>query len=177
MHTPGNAGLKDIILALKWIKRNAKFFDGNPDCVTLFGESAGAAAAHILMLSDHAEGLFHRVILESGTSMADWCTTDSTNRPYELAKAAGYQGECKEKHILKYLLSITAQEILEAEAKCLKRNDREMFRFCPSIEPYFTAHTVFCKPLEELLEHAWGNNIPLVLGANSNEGLFFRKSK
>ncbi|KAM7356630.1 LOW QUALITY PROTEIN: esterase B1-like [Cochliomyia hominivorax] len=175
LHTPGNAGLKDIILALKWIKKNANSFGGNPDCVTVFGESAGGAAVHLLMLSEHAQGLFHRAILQSGVATGDWPTTDCVDQAYDLAKAAGYKGERKERHILKYLLSITAEEIVEAERKCSQRNDREMFAFCPSVEPYFTAHTVFCKPIEELLEGA-GNNIPIILGANSMEGLFFRKN-
>ncbi|XP_073837894.1 esterase B1-like [Musca autumnalis] len=176
LHTPGNAGLKDIILALKWVKRNATSFGGNPDCVTVFGESAGAAAVHYLMLCEHARGLFHRAILQSGTAVSDWAITDCAERAYALAKNAGYEGEYKERHILKYLLKLPAEEILKAEAKCVQRNDRELFGFAPCIEPYFTAHTVICKPVEELMAHAWGNSIPLILGANSLEGLFFKRT-
>ncbi|XP_046808979.1 esterase B1-like [Lucilia cuprina] len=176
LHTPGNAGLKDIILALNWVKKNAASFGGNPECVTLFGESAGGAAIQFLMLSEHARGLFQRAILQSGVATADWATTECTKRAYDLAVAAGYQGKQKEKHILKYLRSLTATEILEAERKIVQTNEREMFLFGPNVEPYFTAHTVFCKPVEELLENAWGNKIPIILGANSMEGLFFQKS-
>lgn len=129
------------------------------------------------MLSEHAKGLFHRAILQSGVSTGDWPTSDCTERAYDLAMAAGYKGERKEKHILKYLLSLPASDIVAAERKCLQRNDREMFAFCPSVEHYYTAHTIFYKPLEELLESAWGNSIPVMLGANSLEGRFFRKSK
>lgn len=165
------------MLALKWIKRNATSFGGNPDCITIFGESAGAAAVHFLMMSEHARGLFHRAILQSGTATSDWATTDCTARAYELAKNAGYDGEYREGQILKYLHKLTSEEIVRAEKKCLSRNDRELFAFAPCIEPYFTAHTVICKPVEELMPHAWGNSIPLILGANSLEGLFFKRSK
>lgn len=53
---PGNAGFKDIVMALKWVERNVGFFGGDPKNVTVFGQSAGAAAAHLLMLSPMAKG-------------------------------------------------------------------------------------------------------------------------
>lgn len=54
---PGNAGLKDIVMALKWMKKNISVFGGDSDNVTAFGNSAGAAAVHYLMLSPMAKGL------------------------------------------------------------------------------------------------------------------------
>lgn len=126
-------------------------------------------------MSENARGLFHRAILQSGVATGDWSI--STNRTYELAKNAGYQGENKEHRILKYLLTKTAEEIVEAESKCSQRADRETFAFAPCIEPYLTAHTVINKPVEELLSHAWSNSIPIILGSNSMEGLFFKRGK
>lgn len=57
---PGNAGLKDQLLAMKWITRNAACFNADPANVTAFGESAGAASVHYLMLNPAAKGLFQR---------------------------------------------------------------------------------------------------------------------
>jgi len=66
-HTSGNYGLMDIIAALTWVHRNIATFGGDPDNVTIFGESAGSTAVNVLMASPRARGLFHRAIGESGT--------------------------------------------------------------------------------------------------------------
>ncbi|CAG9784792.1 unnamed protein product [Diatraea saccharalis] len=71
---PGNAGLKDQIAALRWVKKNIAAFGGDPDNITLFGESAGAASISILLLNDVTLGLFNRVILQSGSSLTSWTT-------------------------------------------------------------------------------------------------------
>jgi len=55
---PGNAGLKDIVMALRWVKQNIGAFGGDPDKVCIFGESAGGAAVQYLLLSPMAKGLF-----------------------------------------------------------------------------------------------------------------------
>uniref|UniRef100_A0A915IPR4 Carboxylesterase type B domain-containing protein n=1 Tax=Romanomermis culicivorax TaxID=13658 RepID=A0A915IPR4_ROMCU len=67
---PGNFGLMDQIAALKWVQRNIAAFGGNPKSVTLAGQGSGASAASILALSPEAEGLFHRIILLSGTAIS-----------------------------------------------------------------------------------------------------------
>jgi para-nitrobenzyl esterase len=63
----GNLGLLDQIAALKWVKQNVAVFGGDPNNVTIFGQSAGAGSAGMLMIVPAASGLFQKAILESGT--------------------------------------------------------------------------------------------------------------
>ncbi len=64
--TSGNYGSMDIIAALRWVKENIAAFGGDPDRVTIYGQSAGAAEVSIMMASEAARGLFHRAIGGSG---------------------------------------------------------------------------------------------------------------
>ncbi|XP_071528395.1 venom carboxylesterase-6-like isoform X3 [Panulirus ornatus] len=69
---PGNLGLKDQTLALRWVQDNIRDLGGDPARVTIFGVSAGGASAHYQMLTPHAKGLFSRAILQSGTALCPW---------------------------------------------------------------------------------------------------------
>jgi para-nitrobenzyl esterase len=65
----GNYGLLDMVAALRWVKRNIAAFGGDPDNVTIFGESAGGTAGCLLMVMPQAEGLFQKAISESAAWM------------------------------------------------------------------------------------------------------------
>ncbi|CAH1115869.1 unnamed protein product [Psylliodes chrysocephalus] len=68
----GNNGLKDQVMALKWIKNNIKYFGGNPESITLTGISAGGASVHYHYLSPLSRGLFHKGLSQSGTVIQNW---------------------------------------------------------------------------------------------------------
>ena len=65
-HISGNYGFQDQQAALKWVRRNIRAFGGNPEKVTVFGESAGGLSTFVNLVSPTARGLFHRAIVESG---------------------------------------------------------------------------------------------------------------
>ncbi|CAH2044629.1 unnamed protein product, partial [Iphiclides podalirius] len=71
-HAPGNAGLKDQVAALEWVKKNIENFSGDPDNVTVYGTDAGAACIELLVQSKANRNLFQKVIFESGSSNSAW---------------------------------------------------------------------------------------------------------
>ncbi|XP_013878248.1 bile salt-activated lipase isoform X1 [Austrofundulus limnaeus] len=69
---PGNYGLWDQHAAISWVRRNIRGFGGNPDNLTIFGQSAGAASVSFQMLSPYSKGLFRRAITQGGVALSPW---------------------------------------------------------------------------------------------------------
>lgn len=65
----GNAGLKDQLLALKWVNENIHRFGGDNRKITIYGQSSGAAAANLHLIAPASKGLFRRAILSSGSAL------------------------------------------------------------------------------------------------------------
>jgi para-nitrobenzyl esterase len=78
----GTFGLQDQQAALRWIKRNIAAFGGDPENVTLFGESGGAIAACAQLTSPGAKGLFQKIILQSGAATTSWPRNAADLGPY-----------------------------------------------------------------------------------------------
>ena len=116
-HSSGNYGLLDQLAALQWVRRNISRFGGDPDNVTLFGESAGAIDAALLMTSPLSKGLFKRVISESGPAFG-------TGRPLAEAEAAGAAvGKAapgRSDSTLQNLRALPAAQVVELADKVLK---------------------------------------------------------
>lgn len=93
-------------LAMQWVQQNIAKFGGDPDNVTIFGESAGGASVHIHTLSAQSRKYFHKAICQSGNAVMEW-----TFQPYaeekskSLAKCLGYAGNDSQK-ILEFLRGI-----------------------------------------------------------------------
>ncbi|RZC37209.1 neuroligin-4, Y-linked, partial [Asbolus verrucosus] len=72
VNSPGNYGILDQAMALKWIYENAENFGGDRESITLFGEGAGAASAGLLMVTPQTKNIVTKVIAQSGSALADW---------------------------------------------------------------------------------------------------------
>ena len=87
--TSGNLGLLDQVCALKWIKNNIAGFGGDPENITIFGESAGAGSVSLLPLIEDTEGLFNRVIAQSGSIALTYSTQECQNLTQMLLEKTG----------------------------------------------------------------------------------------
>lgn len=186
--TPGNAGLKDQVLALKWIQQNIASFGGNPHEVTIFGQSAGAASVHYLMLSPMAMGLFHRAICESGTALNTWARTDDgRERAFSLGRALGMHTN-DSVQLLDYLRSVSPKDLVDAAPLTLTAEDVRNnigLPFVPVIEKSWAdeewegtmealeeGHFISEEPAD-LIRRGSFNQVPLMLGYNTHEAMLF----
>ncbi|XP_073820561.1 esterase B1-like isoform X1 [Musca autumnalis] len=176
LNIPGNAGLKDQVLALKWTKENIHKFNGDPNNITVFGESAGAASTQFMLSTPQTKGLFHKAILQSGSFLCPWSFTDNHKWGFRLACQLGYEGGRSDKEVYNYLIRKSARSLTIHDLTYMTKDEQMchmLFHFVPVVEPYVTEHCVVDKSFRELLSTAWGNNIPMIIGGNSSEGLLF----
>ncbi|KAH8264145.1 hypothetical protein KR038_003652, partial [Drosophila bunnanda] len=171
---PGNAGLKDQLLALKWIKENALNFNADPNNITAFGESAGAASVDYLMLNPNAEGLFHKAIMQSGNVLCCWSLCPIQKLPHRLASHLGMEGAdfVSDAMVLDFLQSLPGEKLVQPYLLSQQEHmDDCVFQFGPMVEPYKTEHCVLPAHPKDLLSQAWGNRIPVLMSGTSFEGL------
>lgn len=180
LNVPGNAGLKDQLFAIKWIKRNIQNFGGDPNNITIFGESAGAASCHYLAMSEQSKCLFRRVIAMSGSSFCKTWTL--IPRAYcqkfsvALGRKLGWKGkEGDEKNLLEFLEKAKAYDIVNASRSLLNADEAFGFGmispFAPVVEPYESENCLISRDVVELAKTAWSNDIDMIFTGTSFEGI------
>ena len=93
-HAPGNYGLLDMAMAIKWVYDNVYAFQGDRDKITLFGPDAGAASAGILAVMPKTRNLVRRVISMSGSPLADWAVYNDKFRAMNTSLVYGKRIGC-----------------------------------------------------------------------------------
>ncbi|XP_055374607.1 juvenile hormone esterase-like isoform X1 [Condylostylus longicornis] len=115
---PGNQGFKDQLGALQFIHKYIQYFHGNPEKITLVGHGAGAASAQLQLMNPQTKGLFHRMILLSGTAIAPYNepTVNPAKQVYHLAEYCGIKNasQLSTFEVVKKLKEIDAETLIQA---------------------------------------------------------------
>ena len=179
----GNYGLMDQIAALKWVQANIRCFGGDKGCVTIFGESAGAANVTHLMASPVAKGLFHRAIAESGYFGESTPRLDrgsgQANPPahrngIEFARRLGIGGE--DAQVIKALRALSAERLLSVPVAIGTivgggAAGARAFRFGPVVDGY-----ILPRSPGEVWAAGEIHRVPLIAGSNLDDGSVFSRA-
>ncbi|KAK5647709.1 hypothetical protein RI129_002601 [Pyrocoelia pectoralis] len=165
----GNAGLKDQVMALMWVRDNISKFGGNPNNVTIFGESAGGVCVHALILSTTAKGLFHTAIIQSGCAFIPWQQVGDA-LPL-LTKNLGLE-TTDTKKVLTALTEMPVEKLFELQGK-LESDITTASLMGPAIEkPTAKFPFIVQEPLDIILSKNY-NHVPIMIGFTSREGMLF----
>lgn len=166
---PGNAGMKDQVALLRWVKKNIASFGGNPDDVTIAGGSAGSVSVDLLMLSKATEGLFNKVIPESGVSTGIIAMQiDPVNLAKSYARALGFNNVDDIYGLEKFLKNMPVLDFFKGT---MNFQLNSTFDFVPCVERE-TGEEIFIddSPVN-IIKRSDYRKVPMLLGFTEMEGL------
>jgi len=186
----GNYGTLDTIKALEWINKNIKYFGGDPGNVTVFGESAGGHNAAAIFASPLAEGLYHKVIVQSGIMSSSSIEAAESYLP-ESGIAPSRSGLEAFNHIL--VANKSAANLIEAkkiqDEMTLEEIRTILYEQSPDVllQSSFDArpkrggmtrvfpdgHVILMGGIEEAFNNSSLRRVPIISGTNKDENKFF----
>lgn len=168
---PGNAGLFDQVLALKWVKENIINFGGDPESITLFGESAGSSSVAFHLLSPLSKNFFKRAILESGSATCPWASSsqrESIESVLILAERVNCPHDTSNLYaIINCLKSVDGQQLIINKEWNVPLGLGDTL-FYPVVDGTFLTDTP-----EKLLSSRKFQNKNILIGDNNDEAALF----
>ncbi|NP_001303636.1 acetylcholinesterase-like precursor [Cimex lectularius] len=168
---PGNMGLFDQRMAMKWVKDNIQNFGGDPNKITLFGMSSGASSIGLHLMAPESHSLFNNAILESGTAFTPWTLMskeENKKRGLDLAK----QMKCTKndnQHDMNCLRTANATQMVYKEWEMeTKPSGVYEFPFVPVVD----SQQPFFKKGESSGDNKF-KKTGVIMGSNKEEGIYF----
>ncbi|KAM5262853.1 pyrethroid hydrolase Ces2e-like [Ctenodactylus gundi] len=155
-HATGNWGYLDQVAALRWVQQNVAHFGGNPDRVTIFGESAGGTSVSSHVLSPMSKGLFHGAIMESGVALLPDLISSSSEAVSTMVANLSSCETVNSEALVRCLRSKTEEEILAIN---------KAFKVIAGVVDgaFLPRHP------QELLASAEFQPVPSIIGVNNDE--------
>ncbi|XP_045768327.1 juvenile hormone esterase-like isoform X1 [Maniola jurtina] len=172
---PGNAGMKDQVAALRWVQRNIKNFGGDPNKVTIFGESVGSSSVTLHALSPMSKGLFRRAIGTSGVPINDFSTAfEQRRRAFELGRKLGFE-TTNTSALLDFLQTVPVHKLINTNSTIIAAEDyiqimTRGYYTVPVEEKDFGQERFLTGEPLTLIEYGQ-QQVDMLLGYTSNEGL------
>ena len=162
----GNVGMLDVVAALNWVKKNIRQFGGDPDNVTIFGESGGGGKVGTLLCMPKAKGLFHKAIIMSGTIL----NVNTKAMSEELGVAVLKELGIDKKHIDR-IKDVPYRQLYEAGQRAMaasigtrKPGTPMMWGFGPSPDGEILLQQPFQPDFPSI-----SNDVPIMIGTTFNE--------
>ncbi|XP_070494682.1 juvenile hormone esterase-like [Chironomus tepperi] len=174
-NAPGNYGIKDMIMALRWVRSNIANFGGDPNNVSIMGVSGGGVAVHALVVSRAAQGLFNRALSHSGSLFNSYAFT--SNPAVSVNKTISKLRLTVSSNVdllfqLRHLPAEALVRVTEDDHSAMPRLFNE-FTFMPSIDPLDSDEPIiFTNSVKNLITSGNINRVPYMVGFNSMESLY-----